>query len=310
MPGYMDAIIKRVGQPIFVSGDEYRFYCVLCPTPDRTGHLYVNEEEGFFCHRCNNKGKPPRLLELLGISPEEVKGGMPELDELRRRVILPAKEQESVRSEARQVDLPPQVQEVWTLPAVRDYAISRGLSEFQCNWLGLRAWTDFRNHSRLLFPDSDGNKLVYWTARAVEPGVEPKYESAKGSDKSKCVWNLDRVRPEWPIYICEGNFSAIACGPNGTAIYGKYLSPIQTRLIAEKAGPGGVRIVLDADAADQTFAAIDKFQGQGVPVGAVILPSGEDPDSVDTYWLADRLLRSRPLSLSDVERLRIEVVEC
>lgn len=308
MPGYIDAVIKRLGDPTYVNGDEHRFRCLFCPTPDSKGHLFVNEEEGFFCHRCNTRGKPPKLLALLGITEEEVRGGPPEIQDLWRRLIV-SEEPKPERKQAREVTFPSNCCDVSEDVSVQQYArYRRGLTEFQCNWLGLKAWIDIKGNRRLLFPDEYDGKMVYWTARAIEDHVEPKYDSAPDSDKSLCVWNLWKIRPAHPIYVCEGIFSALACGSNGVAIYGKYLSYGQARMLAAQAGPQGVRIVLDREALDQTFEAGRRLQGVGVPVGAVVLPSGEDPDSVDRHWLAGALLTSQILDETGWMKLRTQVV--
>ncbi|KKN80235.1 hypothetical protein LCGC14_0332040 [marine sediment metagenome] len=305
MSNFINAIVKKLGQPIHIADDEHRFICPFCD--DNSGHFYVNEEKGFFCQRCMERGRPARLLELLGITKAEVEGGPPETAELWRRLTV-TPEGEVEKTEAREVELPQQVWNSWAVPVVREYALRRNVSEWRQYQLGLKAWNDRNHEYRLLFPDYTNATLVYWTARAIRDGVKPKYQSATGSDKAMCVWNLENVNPEWPIYVCEGNFSALSCGPNGVAIYGKYVSRAQVEMLSKAAGPQGVRLVLDSDAIDMTFDAIARFQGLGVPVGAVLLPSGQDPDSLDKAILADMLLSSQPLSLTDVDRLRLGIV--
>jgi len=289
----IDVLSQVLGDYRETSGNEHVFYCPFCldvvGETDTTGHLYVNPDVGFFCHRCLSKGSVKRLLHLLGISKDDLAGLTPEAPSIRAYFSVGWDETSTPDSLASTVLLPKDIYPVASVPDVHAYAISRGLTDYYCITHNIYAWLDGQEQWRLLFADYYEGALVFWQARTIGTR-RPKYLSAFGADKSKCVWNLERVNPEYPIYVAEGILSAIACGRNGVAIYGKYVSEVQLFLIASRCGEQGVRIVLDSDARANSFKALDLFLGINIPTGVVIMPEGSDPDSMDEEVLADMLL--------------------
>jgi hypothetical protein len=308
----IEHIFGSIGSPVRVHGKEHVFRCPFCEdrvgSTDKSGHLYVNEDAGFFCHRCECKGSFDWLLRLLKIDKSEIKIAAPELSshwqaEFRLRSIGNKK-----AISAASVRLPPNVEDAWEVPEVYNYAMKRKLSLFDCTRYRLKSWLDDFNNYRLLFPDySDDGILVYWTARAINSGVNPKYVAAADSEKSNCVWNLQNVDSSRPIYVAEGILSAIACGRNGVAVYGRNVSDSQAAMIIKKSGPSGVRIVFDADARRNSLVAAEKFIRGNIPCGVVFLPTaGSDPDSTDPAELRDLLLSSSPVSLEFLNILRLD----
>lgn len=315
MPDVMDAISVKLGDPVRVSFPEYLFYCPFCfdriGSEDRSGHLYVNEEDGYFCHRCQARGSTRWLLRVLGVSPDEIRGPVPDLVRLRQRLIA-GRKSSGVRLDSRdaveRVELPVNTDYPWNMPEVWSYVMKRGLSRFECEYYGLMGWIDDRNEYRLVFPDRLKGELVFWQARACRDGVKPKYDSPKGPKKSLCVWNIDNVDPDRPIYVCEGILSARACGRNGVAIYGKYLSRAQRSLIARRA-KSGVRVVLDGGAWKNTIKAAELFLRSRVEVGVVMLPPKTDPDELrkeDSGSLTKMLLESEPLTDVGILKLKVD----
>lgn len=311
MPDPMEMIIAKLGTPVSVNFPEYTFRCPFCidrvGKEDWKGHLYVNEERGFFCHRCEARGRTFWLMKLLGITPEDMVGQAPEqIDLLRRAVQAATVSYQTTQDVAVQpVELPPDVDYVWNVPEVWAYAVKRGLSRYDCDYYRLLAYVDDFGTPRLLFPDyADGDVLVYWTARAVRDGASLKYRAADESEKSMCVWNLNRVLPDRPIYVAEGIMSARACGVNGVAIYGKYLSMEQAVMLAHRSGPHGVRMVLDADAQKNAIAGAIRLIELSVPCGVVTLPEGNDPDEMPQGDLTGLLLNSTPMTQDNLARIR------
>lgn len=315
MPDPIDLIASRLGDPITVNWPEHTFLCPFCidrmGSEDRKGHLYVNEEKGFFCHRCEARGRIKWLFHVLGITQEEKKGSVPQLDAQRIREIEIASQGDKLKNQPAGIEpvfLPDRADYVHAHPEVWHYAVvRRGIREFEIERYGILSWVDDRGNPRLLFPDYQEGALVYWTARAVHDHVSPKYEAAKNSEKSMCVWNLDNVAPDRPIYVAEGIMSARACGRNGTAIYGKYLSDFQRHLISTRAGPYGVRIVFDSEAATSSLYATEKFIRAGTPCGIVKIPGVKvDPDELPGMELQPLLIGSNPMSDFDLQRFRLE----
>jgi hypothetical protein len=314
-PDIIALVASRIGEPVHVNWPEHLFHCPFCEkrmgTEDRKGHMYVHEENGYFCHRCEARGRIAWLLKVLGISEEEMQGPAPgdDVDIVRDLSLLSPTTTTDIAVES--VFLPDNVDYVWNVPPVWYYANQRrGLSVFDCQHYGLLAWLDEYGHYRLLFPDYFGKKLVYWTARAVDDDVHPKYVCAEDSEKSLCVWNVENIRPDWPAYVAEGVMSARACGSNGMAIYGKYLSDAQLSLISRRVGKYGVRIVLDSGARKNALAIANKFMRYSlsgmppVPCGVVFLPGEKtDPDDLPHVQLQDLLLSCGTLDEVMLDRL-------
>ncbi len=80
---------------------------------------------------------------------------------------------------------------------------------------------------RIIFPIYDGGKLVAWQGRSIEPKPETKWLFTTGFKK---VWYRRDVIPlnAFPI-IAEGITSSIACGPNGTCLFGKSVDEDRAR---------------------------------------------------------------------------------
>jgi hypothetical protein len=309
--------MSRLGEPTYVAWPEHQFRCPFCPdrvgSEDRKGHLYVNEEKGYFCHRCEARGRIPWLLRIIGITEEEMQGPAPSETDLLRPLKFVAAPTQVVAQAVETVELPENVYKVWDVPEVHFYANRRGITNFDCDHYGLLAWYDNRGAARLLFPDYQGDSLVYWTARAVDPKVQPKYLCAEDSEKSLCAWNINRLQPDRPIYVAEGIMSARACGSNSTAVYGKYLSKPQMLMIARRSGESGVRIVFDSGAKQNALKAAEMFLRHATPCGVVLLPGDDtDPDEMlqrDLAGLHLLLLNSAPLNEDGLDRLRMEVAD-
>ncbi len=315
----IDVIADRLGPPVRISYPEHLFLCPFCidkiGKEDTSGHLYVNEDAGFCCHRCNSQGSTRWLLRMLRISADDIAGPVPEMTALRVRAVMSSvlRGETSEDYVPPEVRLPENVDYPWNMPDVWNYAKKRCLSRFACEHYGLLGWIDKRNNTRLLFPDYVDGNLVFWQARAVEDGIEPKYRTVDGAEKSHCVWNLDRIDVSRPVYVAEGILSARACGTNGVALYGKSLSSVQLKMLRRKIGPSGVRIVMDGSAFSEAFEMARTLMRSRVPVGVVKLPGKMDPDDMrykhpEYRDELDRLLlQSQPLTESGLLRMRLNL---
>ena len=99
----------------------------------------------------------------------------------------------------------------------------------------------------LFIPMYAEGKLVSWQARAIYPGQEPRWYIAKGGKKP--VFNLDTAARTDYIFIQEGVFDAVACGPSGVAILGKSLTAYQSELLAKVRKK--IIVCLDPDAKEE-----------------------------------------------------------
>lgn len=303
------AVSEKLGSPISYIEDEYRFYCPFCikrlGKRDTKGHLYINfYVESYFCHRCNSTNSLSRLLKFLKIQSDDLIDYDVDISELQNRIMFLKEERETDKyTEPGEVSFPEETYSAWEWHPTRSYAQKRGLTEEQCLRYDLRGYIDEKNVPRLLFPNYYKGKLTYWTARSCD-NSEPKYRSDMGGKRSKSIWNLDNIMPSAPICVAEGVLSAMACGINGVALYGKFLSSFQLEAIKSKA-KNGVRIILDSDAKKESIKAAKKFLSYGVPTGIVTLPEGKDPDETDRVELQNLIINSKEMNEIDLLRLML-----
>lgn len=78
---------------------------------------------------------------------------------------------------------------------------------------------------RIVFPISRNGRVVGWQGRLYVESRAPRWYSPAGFVKP--VWNLDQQIPFSTIVVAEGITSALACGDNGVALFGKQASAAQ-----------------------------------------------------------------------------------
>lgn len=88
----------------------------------------------------------------------------------------------------------------------KKYFVKRGVHPSLIEKYKLSIYRD-RDGRRAMLPVWEGDKVVYYTTRAID-GQEPKYKNSKGSVK---YFNLDYIQQEQdsPIFITEGIFDAL-----------------------------------------------------------------------------------------------------
>jgi len=89
---------------------------------------------------------------------------------------------------------------------------------------------------RLSFLIYENRVPVFAVARAIRPGVTPKYlyppqHECGGRGAAFVVYNLDLVPPGSVMPLAEGVLSAISAGPTATAMLGSTLSEVQASKI-------------------------------------------------------------------------------
>lgn len=147
---------------------------------------------------------------------------------------------------------------------------------------------------RIILPVYEGQRLVYWQARSLADG-NPKYlnpsKSVCSLGKSHYVFNLDQAADHERIIICEGIFSAISCGPQAVAIFGKELSDAQAFKIVRKRVRHAT-IVLDPGAEESAIKIAKKLNGR-LEISIAHLETG-DPNEVSSQELQDRINFAQP----------------
>jgi hypothetical protein len=138
----------------------------------------------------------------------------------------------------------------------------------------LKGW-----QSRLLYsPDkvSDAKALQLWGPENGKPWRPSKYWTAPGMAKSEVVFNLDMAAKHDIGVVCEGVFDAMKTGVNGMAIFGKSISDIQVRLIADRFSR--VVVILDPDAQDRQNYAVAALRSAGTQAVGLRVPAKDPGD--------------------------------
>ncbi len=193
-------------------------------------------------------------------------------------------------------------------------AISAGISREILLELNLahrsRGGSGFRDYfrNRIIFPISSiSNRMVAMAGRVMD-GSEPKYLNSPESpiySKSRILYGLnqsrDEIRKARSAVIVEGYIDYLMLVVNGienvAAVCGTSLTEEQSKLLARYTKH--VYIVNDGDRAGIKAAvrAADRFLVDNFDIQIVVLPDGEDPDSLVRKRGADALrglMRSAP----------------
>lgn len=182
-----------------------------------------------------------------------------------------------------------------------DYLRSRGFDpHLLSRYYGvLLADPESRESGRIILPVFEGEKMVYYQARAVFRQV-PKYLNPSKQDvpagKSHFVFNLDQASRYEEIVICEGIFSALAVGTNAVALMGKQMSEMQEIKIKRKAIPAAT-ILLDPGTYREALHIARRLSPQ-MKVRVALLEKG-DPNEVSPEELKRVLLAAKDLSTID-----------
>jgi hypothetical protein len=120
------------------------------------------------------------------------------------------------------VDLPPQ------LATAVNYLFNRGAQHFDKNYEWYISEDQAYNmHRRLIIPFYWQDRLIGYSARAIEEGVSPKFHS---SYEPNYVFNVNRQQSNSKfVIVCEGPFDAISV--DGVAILGNRVSEQQADII-------------------------------------------------------------------------------
>lgn len=108
---------------------------------------------------------------------------------------------------------------------------------------------------RVIFPIYVDGQLYSWQGRTIDKGGSPRWYLPPGF--VKCFYNCDRIAPHQTPVLAEGITSAIACGPTGTAIFGKALNTVR----AQEFGRRWKSVVIATD--PETFVPDNRKGGGG-----------------------------------------------
>lgn len=302
----------KLGKSLEASG-EYRFLCPFCMeekgSADKKHHLYFNPENGkWICFRCDSRGSRNFLFKKLGIDTDSEEEKPPNGIEALEEVVSGLESSKLLKTLGgpiyREIQYPCEVGPI--APGTDAYTYLR----YKRKWSKDKIY-HITNHyemvtgyhvydNRIFIPtyDVQTEKMVFWVARSTM-GNSPnlaKYVNPKDIKKDM-VFNLDKAvhtGEPW-IIICEGVFSAIACGKSGVAIYGKTATRDQINTLCENFR-GLFIVALDGDAKREAYNLANEINSRGKLVSIATFPDGEDPDSVGDPL--EYIIESVPFSFS------------
>ena len=300
---WVELLAKRLGPPIFTTGDEIRFNCFrndcgVSGTKDSHYHLYVNIKEGkYFCQRCQRGGTLEYLCKVTGVP-------LPGQTLLSWNVVInsflfPTRSEEVKDAP---LDWPSEYLPMVSGTKARAYLAERGITDSDIEFYQLGIGVG-KLKNRVVFPDTDvdGN-LVYWVARTYG-NHKAKYRNAD-APRERQVFNLGRIersKDKRRLVICEGPISAIIAGRNAVSTYGKYVTSQQiSRIVAFKAEE--YVVAGDGDAVYEAASLASRLFKKGCNVRFVRMQGSEDPADVGSSGMLGRIENAlRWSSLSGLE---------
>jgi hypothetical protein len=298
------------GTSLPASGKETRFCCPYCHSKigkeDINFHLYVNTSNGkYFCQRCETKGHVSKMWK------GEVASHKTEKKEPRALVLARLLEfgADESKEDVEESGWPDDYVPVYKFPNSQavTYLSSRGIPFELAVERGLGFGTG-KNKGRIIFPvfSNDKRRCVYWVARSYTNQdhddvctcwlCKRRYTNAVGK-RSVYLYGLAFARGE-EVCIAEGAISALSCGPNTVASFGKYVTPIQVDILCERFDR--IQVALDPDAVDSSVNLMVKLLGRGKRVEYVKLPPGNDPNDLGVERMMHLRKTATPVTRSNL----------
>lgn len=282
-------------------------WVALCPNPKHEDHhpsWSIVDREGdkktgsHHCFSCGWGGGPWELAAAVwGVTVDEA------ADRLVARFARPA-EPEAVSVPTVRIAMPgaprkpfalplgvvvPEPGGKWYQPAW-DYLVGRGITPDQiARWgMGYATWGRCKN--RVVWPVWTEGKLRTFSARAIDPAMQLRYDAGKesmGAEPKRAIWGEARWdRGAGVVVVAEGVPSALALeragAINPSALVGSYLTPDRARLLSVFPR---VLIATDPDEAGNKAAEALSVLGRRAKVFRLTLRLS--PDDLPTPELAE-----------------------
>lgn len=162
-----------------------------------------------------------------------------------------------------------------------DYLDKRGVLE-QAKAVGAGACIKGKYGGRVVIPLKKAGVWVGFSARAIWPGIEPKYRYPAGMDRKGSLWGADWVPhlkdKQAPLYLVEGVFDALPLYPFGIASFGKNVTDEQLTMLVGLGHP--IIVALDGDAWVECRNVAARLALREADVQWARLPPGEDPGTL------------------------------
>lgn len=126
---------------------------------------------------------------------------------------------------------------------------------------------------RLILPSFDENgELNYFTGRAIEKGIKPKYFNAKAVRESVIV---NELNIDWtqPLTVVEGPFDLIKCNWNATCLLGSEITSEYSLFLKILKNNTHVILALDPDAHQKTEKIAALLHSFDIAVSILDIPS-------------------------------------
>ena len=250
-------------------GKEMRLNYPVCG--DQKGNLWINRETGkFICNRgrCHFKGT--------------------------------LRTPDSAHTVSTEANVPDAVETYPLDSECQAYLRSRGVPESAWRWYGLRVMYDRKEQKRIYIPCYVDGDLVYWQARSLDPTHTPKYWGTGAKDRALLNWDyLVKLTPIPELHICEGPFSAIAAGPQATAIYGNIPTEHQIRALS-RLKPQRIYVAIEGDVPVSVALVAHALTGICPDVRVVPLRGKEDPANLAPGEYAHRVIHAEPATFGSL----------
>lgn len=157
------------------------------------------------------------------------------------------------------------------------YLRRRGVSDEAVELYRMGYACDGQLRGRVVIPSFDAVGLVnFWCARSIDERDPFRYRLPVAS--KDLVSNEHMVDWTRPVYLVEGIFDEVAVGPQGIALYGKFMPPTLALRLVERRPPT-VHVCLDDDAEEEAWGLVGRLMAYDLPCSIVRLP-GKDPGTV------------------------------
>ncbi len=236
--------------------DELILHCPKCPR-DKTPKLYVNVDKGVFnCFRCDWHGKIKELYKFPElISTLEDRISLSEFSKLKSFKPLDLSNIDILE------DLNP-VRELYYQDPQYDYLLKRGWNDELISTYKPLISMNEKYKNRVILPVVKDEKIIYWTARSIEPNPIMKYKNPSIPRNDVIFESLIHENIFFPeiMIICEGLFDAYKI-PNSIALFGKTItSENEINIIKKASNKKTIYVCLDQGAESNIQTICSKLQ--------------------------------------------------
>lgn len=268
--------------------EDYVLYCPHCErlygSKDESGHLNVSKHKRVVhCYRCDYAASwIGFIMQTEHVSYYEALGVLyapPNLANFANRIKFDKKvEPKPVISYTNQVTLPESFTPLTVgsgryVDGLRRYALRRGFTSTKCRKYNIGYMPE--HLFRIVIPIEG----TFYQARAITDELKPKYFNPPHIDAETVIFNSAALKTFDSVVICEGFFSAVACGDVGIALVGK--NPTKSKIKRLTSSPVKRFIItVEHNANNTMYKLADVLVAYGKNVDLWYYEEGQDPASV------------------------------